>query len=105
MAKDVNGMIFNERLKYLRQSKEMNQVQLADKLGVKKQSISNWENDNIMPSVDMLERIADYFKVSTDYLLGREGKLTSGVYILDVTGLSPTQIAHIEALVDDLRNH
>lgn len=98
-------MIFNERLKYLRQSKELNQVQLADKLGVKKQSISNWENDNIMPSVDMLERIADYFKVSTDYLLGRESKAKSGVYILDVTGLSATQIAHIEALVNDLRNH
>lgn len=98
-------MVFNERLKYLRQSKELNQVQLADKLGVKKQSISNWENDNIMPSVDMLERIADYFKVSTDYLLGREEKLTSGVYMLDVTGLSPIQIAHINALVDDLRNH
>ena len=63
VTKDVSGMIFNERLKYLRQSKELNQVQLADKLGVKKQSISNWENDNIMPSVDMLERIADYFKV------------------------------------------
>lgn len=89
----------------MRQSKELNQVQLADKLGVKKQSVSNWENDNIMPSVDMLERIADYFKVSTDYLLGREEKATNGVYILDVTGLNPAQIVHIEALIDDLRNH
>ena len=97
-------MIFNERLKFLRQSKELNQVQLADKLGVKKQSISNWENDNVMPSVDMLERIANYFQVSTDYLLGREDKPTSGVYLLDVTGLSPAQITHIEVLVDDLRN-
>ena len=35
---------------------ELTQVQLADKLGVAKQSISNWENDNIMPSVDMLEK-------------------------------------------------
>ena len=97
--------MFADRVKYLRQSRELNQVQFAQKMGVTKQSVSNWENDNIMPSVDMLERIADYFKVSTDYLLGREGRSTSGVYILDVTGLSPTQIAHIEALVDDLRNH
>ena len=62
--------MFADRVKYLRQSRELNQVQFAQKMGVTKQSVSNWENDNIMPSVDMLERIADYFKVSTDYLLG-----------------------------------
>ena len=64
--------MFAKRIKFLRQSKELNQVQLAERLGVKKQSISNWENDNIMPSIDMLVRIADFFHVSTDYLLGRE---------------------------------
>ena len=61
-----------KQLRYLRQSKELSQVQLAEKLGVKKQSVSNWENDNVIPSVEMLERIAEYFNVSTDYLLGRE---------------------------------
>ena len=81
------------------------QVQLADKLGVKKQSISNWENDNIRPSVEMLEKIADFFDVSTDYLLGREekGKGLGGVNTLDVTGLSPLQIKHIQLIVDDIR--
>ena len=64
--------MFADRIKHLRQSKELNQVQLAEKLGVKKQSVSNWENDNIMPSVDMLVKIADFFDVSTDYLLGRK---------------------------------
>lgn len=64
--------MFAIRIKNLRQSRELNQVQLAEKLGVKKQSISNWENDNIMPSIDMLIRIANFFHVSTDYLLGRD---------------------------------
>ena len=54
--------MFAKRIKFLRQSKELNQVQLAERLGVKKQSISNWENDNIMPSIDMLIRIADFFR-------------------------------------------
>ena len=49
--------MFAIRIKNLRQSKELNQVQLAEKLGVKKQSISNWENDNIMPSIDMLKKL------------------------------------------------
>ena len=35
--------MFATRIKNLRQSKELNQVQLAEKLGVKKQSVSNWE--------------------------------------------------------------
>ena len=66
--------MFANCIKYLRQTRELTQVQLADKLGVAKQSISNWENDNIMPSVDMLEKIADFFSVSTDYLLERENR-------------------------------
>ncbi len=95
--------MFANRLKYLRQSKEMNQVQLANKLSVKKQSISNWENDNIMPSVEMLEKIANFFSVSTDYLLGRDDKSTDGVLLMDITGLTPRQVEHICAIVEDFR--
>ena len=95
--------MFAIRIKNLRQSRELNQVQLAEKLGVKKQSISNWENDNIMPSVDMLIRIADFFHVSTDYLLGRDVQNPDAPLMLDVTGLTPGQIEHIRFIVDDLR--
>ena len=97
--------MFPKQIKYLRRSRALSQVQLADKLGVKKQSISNWENDNIRPSVEMLEKIADFFDVSTDYLLGREekGKGLGGINTLDVTGLSPLQIKHIQLIVDDIR--
>lgn len=96
-------MLFANRVKNLRQSKELNQVQLAERLGVKKQSISNWENDNIMPSVEMLVRIADFFHVSTDYLLGRDTPDTGTFLMLDVTGLTPRQIEHVQQIVDDLR--
>lgn len=95
--------MFANRFKYLRQSKELNQVQLAGKLGVKKQSISNWENDNIMPSVEMLEKIADFFQVSTDYLLGRDEEPVDGVQTLDITGLTPHQAEHIRAIIEDFR--
>ena len=97
--------MFSTRIKNLRKSRELNQVQLAEKLGVKKQSISNWENDNIMPSVDMLVKIADFFHVSTDYLLGREVHKASAPQVLDVTGLTPRQIEHIKYIVDDLRQN
>ena len=65
-------MMFPERIKYLRQTQGLNQVQLADKLGTTKQSISNWENDNIVPSVDMLEKIADFFNMPIDFFFNRE---------------------------------
>lgn len=95
--------MFADRVKYLRQSRELNQVQFAQKMGVTKQSVSNWENDNIMPSVERLEKIADFFNVTADYLLGREDCHYSGVQCLDVTGLTPAQIEHIRQIVDDLR--
>ena len=97
--------MFATRIKNLRQSRELNQVQLAEKLGVKKQSISNWENDNIMPSIEMLIKIADFFHVSTDYLLGREVREPSAPQMLDITGLTPRQIEHIQFIVDDLRQN
>ena len=73
--------------------------------GCKKQSISNWENDNIMPSIDMLVRIVDFFQVSTDYLLGREVPNAGAPQTLDITGFTPRQIEHIQLIVDDLRQN
>jgi len=97
--------MFAIRIKNLRRAKELNQVQLAKKLGVKKQSISNWENDNIMPSIDTLIRIADFFHVSTDYLLGRDVQEPDAPQMLDITGLTPREIEHIQFIVDDLRQN
>ena len=95
--------MFANQLKKLRLSKELNQVQLAEKLDVTKQTVSNWENDNIMPSVEMLEKLADYFCVSTDYLLGRHKEFVGNVLTMDITGLNPTQVEHVQAIVDAFR--
>lgn len=90
--------MLNQQIRALRQARGMSQVELAQRLGVTKQSVSNWENDNIQPSVEMLVKLAGVFSVSTDYLLGLEQR-----DLLDVTGLSQEKIAHIRQLVDDLR--
>ncbi len=82
--------MLNERIRELRGSRGISQIQLAGKLGVTKQSVSNWENDNILPSIEMLVKIANFFEVSTDYLLGLEKKRT-----LDVENLTDIQISHI----------
>ena len=91
--------MLNDRIQELRQAKRMTQVDLAKSLGLTKQGVSNWENDNVLPSVEMLSRIADFFGVSTDYLLCRDDGQT-----LDVNGLSPDEIAHLQEIVNDLKN-
>ena len=89
--------MLNEQIKKLRMACGITQVQLANSLGVTKQSVSNWENDNIQPSIDMLIRIAEFFQVSTDYMLGLETKNT-----IDVTELTDEEIAHIRFIISDI---
>lgn len=91
--------MLSTRIKELRISHGLSQVELGEKLSVTKQTISNWENNNIQPSVDMLIKIADYFSVSTDYLLERDCKAT-----LCVDGLTTEHISHIELLIKDLKS-
>ena len=62
--------MLNQRIRQLRQARSMSQVDLAKRLNVTKQSVSNWENDNIQPSIEMLVKLSAVFSVSTDYLLG-----------------------------------
>ena len=71
---------------------------LVKALGVSKQCVSNWENDNIQPSIEMLVKLATVFSVSTDYLLGLKIE-----QMIDVGGLSDEEIVHIQHVVNDLK--
>ena len=53
--------MLSEKIRELRKSHRISQVELAQVLCVTKQSVSNWENDNIQPSIDMLIKIAKYY--------------------------------------------
>lgn len=91
--------MLNEKIKELRKSLGISQTQLAASLGVSKQCVSNWENDNIQPSIEMLIKISEFFKVSTDYLLGLKND-----NVIDVSGLTQNEKAHIILLIKDLLN-
>lgn len=66
--------LFNEQLKTLRKINGLTQKELAEKLKIKQNSYSDWENGKSEPNIEMLVRIADYFDVSLDYLLGGKMK-------------------------------
>jgi transcriptional regulator with XRE-family HTH domain len=61
---------FSRRTRNLRNSMNLRQKDLAEFLGTSKQVVSNYENEQREPSFDVLIRIAQFFSVSTDYLLG-----------------------------------
>ena len=84
--------MFAEKLKELRFFKKITQTELSQVLGVSQQTVGSWETSNSTPNLTMLGKIADYFEVSADYLLGRNendlGNILSDdqVMLLDAFG-------------------
>lgn len=60
------------QIKKLRSSRGWSQVQLADKLGVSRQTVSNWETNLKVPRMGALQKISDLFKVSIGYITDGE---------------------------------
>lgn len=70
---------FGKRLQSLRNEKKLGQKKLAVTLGMSLSSIGKYENNLRTPSTEVLVRMADFFQVSTDYLLGRsDSRLIAG---------------------------
>lgn len=91
--------MLGQRIQELRSGCGWSQVEVAKRLQVAKQTVSNWENENIQPSIDMLVQLAKLFNVSTDYLLGMDN-----VPRLSIDGLPAEVVAHLVLLIDDYRN-
>ena len=91
-------MLLNENINKLRKLHGISQVELANALGVTKQCVSNWENDNVLPSIEMLIKLSIYFSVSCDYLLG----LGDRKY-LEITGLTEKELLHVQQIINDIK--
>lgn len=64
--------IFLKRLKRLRQNEGLKQQELAEILGIKRNTYSDWENGKTEPRFDKLVKLADFFDVSLDWLFGKK---------------------------------
>jgi transcriptional regulator with XRE-family HTH domain len=62
---------FAERLRLLRESRQLTQVRLAELVGVDPRAYNRWERGTIAPHLDTLVKIADVLQVSLDELVGR----------------------------------
>ena len=63
------------RLKELRLEKGLNQKELAEIIDTTQRNVSNWENGNSEPDIQMMLKMAKFFEVSVDYLLGNTENL------------------------------
>ena len=62
--------IFAERLRLLMKQHSTKQTDLAEHLGLTRQAISKYADGSVLPNIENLQRICDFFNVSSDYLLG-----------------------------------
>lgn len=64
--------MLHERLRVLRKNMNMDQYEVADKIGIVRSTYSGYERGARIPDALTLSRIADFFHVTTDHLLGRD---------------------------------
>lgn len=99
------------RIKELRKEKNLTQADLAKLLDVSDRSIGFYENEKRDPDTKALKKLADYFSVTIDYLLGRtdtrqevEAVYSSGFSNLSTEGLSEDDIEIIKSMIERLKN-
>ena len=98
--------VFGKRLKELRKANGYTIEQFAEAVGISKSTVGYYENNNRMPDIEILSRIADVLNVSADYLIGKtnttatKGKTKT---VCDFTGLSDTAVEYLAELVKNKR--
>ena len=87
-----------ERIKALREKKNLTQAELARYLGITRSSVNAWEMGISVPSTQYVVDLARLFHVSSDYILGIENTAT-----LDVSGLTEDDITLIYQIINHLK--
>ena len=65
-------MTLGQRIQKGRKEAGLSQEELAEQLGVSRQAVSRWENDNGYPEMEKIIRLSQIYQVSLDYLVGNE---------------------------------
>ena len=78
-------MDLGKKIMTMRNEKNLSQEQLAEKLNVTRQTISNWENGKFYPDIDSLVNLSKFFNVSLDVLLSYDDKVLD--YLKDSTDI------------------
>lgn len=105
-------MDFSHKLTRLRKVEGLSREQLATKLGVSYSTVAKYETGVREPDFNMLEKIADLFNVSSDYLLGRSDKQSSSIerqsedenlFFFDEENITPEEMEELKKHLEFLR--
>lgn len=87
-----------DRIKALREQKELTQTELSKLLGITRSSVNAWEMGISVPSTQYIVELAHIFKVSTDYLLCVDNSAT-----ISVAGLTEKDIQLVHTMITHLK--
>lgn len=93
--------MFSEQLRKLRRLNNLTQTELSKLLNVSNGTIAMWETDKRQPDIDTLKKLANFFNVTTDYLLGKDIKDNNKGVKIPVLGVVPAGVP-IEAIEEIL---
>ena len=65
-------MNFGEALRYQRENANLNLTQLAKAIGTSQQNVSRWEKNEVLPSIEFCVKLADFYGITLDELIGRK---------------------------------
>jgi transcriptional regulator with XRE-family HTH domain len=101
-AKEVLTMNLGERLRFLRDRRELSREELANKLGIAYGTYSKYELGSREPDYETIKRIASFFGVSIDYLLGyTDSPLNADDNIKDLPRIAKVEI---EDFIEFIKN-
>ena len=91
------------KISALRKAQGLTQMELADKLGISFQAVSNWERGNTMPDISKLPDLAEIFSVSIEEILGdeRKGKLVTEIAKGETKEIRPAELAEIAPILKE----
>ena len=96
--------MLSENIKKARNDRHLSQRALADIIGVSQQTVGSWEVGRTSPDNEMLKKLASFFNVSVDYLLGRTGEPHTIAQGSSSTDLTPKEEREIEHDLEDMIN-
>lgn len=108
----TSQMTLGEKIRFLRERKNLKQKELAIELGVAQQTLSHYEKGRIEPDYGILLNLAEIFDVSVDYLLGRNDdpfaiKAVKAVSfddkLIDISALSPEMQQLVRKMVEEVQ--
>lgn len=99
---------FATRLRKLIEENNISKNQLSEEIGVSRQAISQYCDGSTIPNADKLLKIAEFFNVSLDYLVGRTENFTTDDklrFVCDYTGLNQNTVEYLREAIQHSKAH